>query len=255
MTKKNEELEKQNFTLVDHLGELRTRLINSAWIIALSTGACFYFSQQIFDFLRSPAAPYLPGGGLVFTGPADKFIAHIKLSFFAGIVFSCPFWIYQIWKFVAPGLYSKEKKYTVGFIISGTVLFITGISFAYFLALPAAFKYLFNFGGDVDKPMITIDQYLSFFVWSTMMFGAAFELPLIIVLLGMLGIVNQKLLREKRRYAIVALSTISALITPPDLLSMLMMLGPMIVLYEISILIVGFFEMKKTEAENQNENE
>lgn len=249
MNKTNQGAEKQQFTLFDHLSELRERLIKSAWAIAAATGACFYFSGQIFDFLRGPATPYLTGGGLVFTGPADKFIAHIKISFFVGVILSCPFWFYQIWKFVAPGLYTKEKKYSAGFILCGSVLFLTGISFAYFWALPAAFKYLFGFGGTIDKPMITIDQYMSFFLWSTLMFGVSFELPLIIVLLGMLGIVNQKILREKRRYAVVAISTVAALITPPDLLSMIMMLVPMLFLYEISIMLVGFFEKKKAEQE------
>ncbi|MGZ5279215.1 MAG: twin-arginine translocase subunit TatC, partial [Pseudobdellovibrionaceae bacterium] len=155
------------------------------------------------------------------------------------------FWIYQIWKFVAPGLYSKEKKYTITFLVFGSALFLCGVLFAYFLVFPAAFHFLMGYGGDVDKAMITIDQYLSFFVTTSLMFGLSFELPLIIGILGISGLVSSRFLRDKRRYAVVLLAFISALVTPPDLLSMLMMLIPMVLLYELGVWIVYFAEKKK----------
>lgn len=237
--------------LIEHLVELRTRLIYSAYAILAGMFACYFYSPQLFDIVRGPIAPYLPSGGLVFTAPADKFIAHLKISFFGGVLLTCPVWIYQIWKFVAPGLYAKERKYSISFIFWGSLLFILGVSFAYYGVFPMAFKFLMGFGGDVDKPMITIDQYLSFFVTTTLLFGLAFELPLIIVILGLLEIVDAKFLREKRRYAIMVIATISAVITPPDLLSMLMLLVPMTLLYESSILIVSYFEKRRPkESEN-----
>lgn len=245
MTRTTESLEEAHHTLTDHLAELRDRLIKALWFIILGTAACYKYSDQIFTFIRGPIAPYLPTGGLVFTAPMDKFIAHLKIAFFGGVILACPFWLYQVWKFVAPGLYSKEKKYALGFIVAGSVLFIGGICFAYFVVFPAAFHFLMLFGGDIDKPMITITEYMSFFVTTAALFGVSFELPLIIVILGMLGIVSQKFLREKRRYAIVLLAIMSAVFTPPDLLSMLFMLVPMVLLYEISILIVGVFEKKR----------
>lgn len=234
-------------TLVDHLAELRDRLIRSAWAIALATILCWAFSEQLFNIVRAPIAPYLDTGGLVFTGPMDKFVAHMKMAVLGGVIIACPVWIYQAWMFVAPGLYSHERKYSMMFIGAGSGLFVTGCLFVYFAVLPMAFKFLLTFGGSTDKPMITINEYVSFFMTTTLVFGAAFELPLVIVLLGAIGLVDQKFLREKRRYAVVGLAILSAIITPPDVLSMLMLLVPLWALYEISILMVGFSSKRRTE--------
>jgi sec-independent protein translocase protein TatC len=234
-----------DFTLVDHLTELRDRLVKSAWAIAFTTALCLAFSEQLFTLVRHPIAHHLPGGGLVFTNPMDKFLAHMKLSVVCGVILACPIWIFQVWKFVAPGLYAHEKKYSAAFVCSGIALFLMGCSFAYFLVLPTAFEFLFNFGGSVDKPLITITEYLSFFSTMILVFGASFELPLILVILGVLGLVSSQMLREKRRYAIVVLATLAAVITPPDVLSMLMLLVPMTILYEISILVVQVVERKR----------
>lgn len=231
--------------LIEHLTELRDRLIKAAWGILIMTIVCWVFNSQLFDIIREPIAPYLESGGLVFTHPIDKFMAHLKVSLLGGVVLSCPFWVYQAWKFVAPGLYSHEKRYGLMFISAGTILFLIGVGFAYFLVLPAAFKFLLHFGGSVDKPMITISEYLSFFISITLVFGLAFELPLVIVLLGAMGLVDQKFLREKRRYMIVGLSVVAAVVTPPDLMSMVMLLVPLCVLYEISILLVGVFARRR----------
>lgn len=234
--------EAQTQTLIDHLADLRTTLIKSAYGIIAGMILCYNYTDRIFDIIRAPIAKYLPAGGLVFTGPADKFIAHLKIAFFGGVILSCPFWIYQVWKFVAPGLYSKEKKYSLAFMFFGSLLFIAGVLFAYYLVFPAAFHFLMGYGGEVDKPMITIDQYLSFFVTTSLMFGVSFELPLIIVILGLLGIVSSQFLRNMRRYAVVVMSVIAAIVTPPDLLSMLMMLIPMILLYELGVWTLVFFK-------------
>lgn len=235
-------------TLTDHLTELRDRLIKAAWAIAFFTAICFYFSEPIFNIIREPIATYLTDGGLVFTNPMDKFVAHMKVALLGGVVLSCPVWIYQAWMFIAPGLYTNERKYSVLFITAGSGLFATGVTFAYFLVLPMAFGYLLTFGGTVDKPMITIAEYLSFFMTMTLVFGAAFELPLVIVLLGAVGLVSAAGLREKRRYAIVGLAVLAAIITPPDVLSMMMLLVPLSLLYEFSIILVAMTEKKRKAA-------
>jgi sec-independent protein translocase protein TatC len=248
MSSENSE-EQSGLTLVDHLSELRHRIVVSLYFIIGGMILCYNFTGEIFDIIRKPIAPYLPMGGLVFTGPADKFLAHIKIAAFAGLFISCPFWINQIWKFIGPALYQREKRYTLGFLFSGTFLFTTGVLFAYYLVLPAAFHFLMGYQGDIDKPMITIDQYLSFFLMTALMFGLSFELPLIMTLLGMLGLVSSQFFRNSRRYAVVVMAVISAVITPPDLLSMVMMLVPMCMLYEVGVWTVWVAERKRIREE------
>jgi len=236
-------------TLVEHLSELRTRLIWSLAFVFIGFLASWGFSELLFDIIRGPIQPYLStdSGGLVFTAPMDKFMAHLKVSFLSGIILTCPLWLSQVWLFVAPGLYASEKKYVVGFISFGTLLFLTGVSFVYFVVYPAAFKFLMGFGGETDVPMITIGEYLSFFTTTTLVFGAAFEMPLILTILGMMGVIDHKFLAEKRRYAIVLLAAMSAMFTPPDVISMILMMLPMILLYESSVLLVRFFGARRHE--------
>lgn len=232
-------------SIVEHLTELRIRVMRALYGIIVGFALCWNFSEELMAVIRKPIEPFLgdtTGGGLVFLGVMDKFLAHLKISFLGAIILTCPWWLYQAWKFVSPGLYDKEKKYALGFISFGTVMFLSGVAFAYFLVYPAAFKFLLAFGGTTDRPMITLAEYLSFFTTTTLVFGAAFELPLIITILGMVGIVDEKMLREKRRYAIVILAILSAIVTPPDALSMFMLLVPMVLLYEGSIFLVKVFK-------------
>ncbi len=225
-------------TLIEHLVDLRRCIVRSLWIILFGFVASFYFSGQIFELIRHPIMRYLPEGGLVFTHPTEKFLAYIKVSFLSGAVVTCPLWIYQIWRFVAPGLYKHEKKMAMKFIFYGSILFLCGVAFVYEIIFPLAFKYLLTFGNTIDKPMITISEYLSFFIMTTLMFGLAFEMPLILVVLAMMDIIDDKFLRAKRRMAIFVLAILAAIITPPDAISMLSMLGPLVLLYEISIFAV-----------------
>ena len=235
-------------TLTDHLTELRDRLVKSAYAVTATSIVAWYFSERLLELIERPIVEYLPSHKLVTLGPTDAFMAHLKIAITAGIVLACPIWLYQIWRFVAPGLYSKERKYTAVFIMSGTVLFTIGVLFAYFLVLPTGLKFLLQFGSSSSAPMITLPAYLSFFNTMILVFGASFELPLVLVILGIIGLIDQRFLREKRRYAIVLLSILSAIITPPDIMSMLMLLIPMMALYEISIILVGLTSRKKMES-------
>jgi sec-independent protein translocase protein TatC len=228
-------------SLFEHLHELR---------ILLGMLVCWYFSEPLFSFLREPIQQYLPTGGLVFTAPMDKFMAHVKISFVGGMLLAAPFWLFQLWSFIAPALYKKEKKVAAGFVAFGTVQFILGLAFSYFVVLPMAFKFLMNFGGTTDKPMITIDNYLGFLTHTAVVFGLCFQMPVIISFLGLLGLVSQKFLREKRRYAVLLISIVAAIAAPPDALSMILLLVPMWFLYELSIFIVGFLERSRKNTEN-----
>lgn len=234
-----------NMSLVEHLSELRFRLTRAAIGIFLGMCLCWGFSEKIFDVIRKPIQPYLPNGGLVFTSPIDKFMAHIKIAFVVGLVVAAPYWLYQLWKFISPALYRNEKKYAGGFILFGTFQFVLGVAFSYFVVLPMAFKFLMHFGGDTDKPMITIDQYLGFFTQTAIVFGLTFEMPVIITFLGLIGLVSQRFLKEKRKYAIVIIAAVSGIAAPPDALSMILLMIPLWIMYDISVFIVGFFEKRK----------
>jgi sec-independent protein translocase protein TatC len=236
----SDQFQQQSF--YEHLTDLRRMLVRVAWILAVGFGVAFIFREQIFNILRAPIAPYLTGNGLVFTAPTDKFVAYLKTCFLAAVLVTSPFWLYQLWLFIVPALYKHEKKYASYFIFFGTILFSLGACFVYFFVFPMAFEYLLNFGGTTDKPMITINEYLEFFVVTTLVFGAAFEMPLVLVIFGMMGIIDDEFLRTRRRMAIMALAVLSAVITPPDALSMLALLVPMVFLYELSIVLVKFLK-------------
>lgn len=247
----HEESPEGSLTLTEHLRELRTRLIRSVLGIIVAAVLCYNYVDVILVYIRQPIEKYLQGGGLIYTAPSDKFLAYLKVAFFGGVLLATPWWLYQLWRFIAPGLYARERKYSLAFIFSGSILFAGGVVFAYVFALPAAFEFLMTFGGDADKPMITIDHYLSFFTTMLFVFGLTFELPLVIVILGMLGIVSQRFLREKRRYSIVILSIVAAVLSPPDVVSMMTLLVPLYVLFEISIFLVGFFEKKNADPQSE----
>jgi sec-independent protein translocase protein TatC len=234
-------------TLIEHLHDLKKMVVRIVFIVLAGFFACIYFSEYIFDFMRAPVLPFLNGHGLIFLAPIDKFMAHMKVSFLAGVILTCPIWLYQIWLFVAPGLYKQEKVYSVYFIVFGTILFLMGVAFVYWLIFPMAFKYLFGFGGNVDVPMISISEYVQFFITTTLLFGLAFEMPLILVILGMLGIIDATFLKQKRRVALFLISVLSAVVTPADAVSMIAMLIPMYILYEISIILVGILHKRRSE--------
>lgn len=235
-------MKEQNLT--EHLIDLRSFFIRSAAILFIGFSFCWFFVDPIFAFIKVPIMDFLPNQALVFISPTEKFLSYIKVAFLSSLFFSMPFLLHQVWIFIAPALYKKEKKFMLAFLFMGSFLFALGVSFVYFIVFPNAFEFLLNFGSSNDQAMISIAEYLSFFFIMFLVFGIAFEMPLIFSILSLMGLVSSKFLKSSRRYAIVLLAVASAILTPPDIFSMIFMLLPLLFLYEISIFFVKITEKK-----------
>ena len=221
----------KQLTFFEHLEELRSRIVKSAIIIIAASCLFYGYVDRLIPFLIKPV------GHVVFTSPAEAFVAQIMLAFFGGIFLSMPVVLYQVWQFVSAGLTETERKYIVIFIPLAYAFFTLGCAFAYFAVLPAMLKFFLSFSTPYVMPMITVSQYISFVGTVVLSFGFIFELPLAIVLLTKIGIATPQFLVEKRRHAIVLIFIVSAVLTPsPDWVSQLIMAIPLTVLYEISII-------------------
>jgi Tat protein translocase TatC len=222
---------------LDHLEELRWRIIWSLLAILVGTviGWLLLDRIDIIEFLKRPIAPYLPGGRLIFTSPAEPFMLSLKVAFGLGCVLASPVVIYQIWAFLAPALYEREKRMIVPALAVGVILFLAGALACYEWLLPAAIRVLLSFQRTDLTAMITIDRYFGMAVPFVISCGLIAELPLVVTILAALGIVTPQFLSRQRRYAIVIAAFLAAILTPPDAVSMMLMLGPLLLLYEISI--------------------
>ena len=224
--------------LKDHFTQLRQCLIKSLLAIALTFVVCWFFSPHIMNIIRQPVKPFLKntGGGLIFTAPLDQFLAHLQVSLTAALFLSSPYWLIQVWRFVAPGLYLKERKWFLRVWFLGFLLFCLGALFAVWVVFPLVFRLMTPFGGGPDQAFITLKNYLSFFNRSVLIFGLIFQMPLVLLTLCQTGVLSPLILRKYRKQAVVVLAVLSALITPPDLLSQILLLAPLVGLYELSIL-------------------
>ena len=222
---------------LDHLEELRWRIIWTLLAIMVGTilGWLLLDRIDIIEFLKRPIAPYLPGGRLIFTSPAEPFMLSLKVAFGLGCVLASPVVIYQIWAFLAPALYEREKRMIVPALAVGVILFLAGALACYEWLLPAAIRVLLSFQRADLTAMITIDRYFGMAVPFVISCGLIAELPLVVTILAALGIVTPQFLGRQRRYAVVIAAFLAAILTPPDAVSMLLMLGPLLLLYEISI--------------------
>ncbi len=243
-------MDEKKLPLSDHLKELRKRLILSFVAVGAGFLFCYAFADSIFNILARPLLKVMPAGGsLIFISVAEAFFTYMKVAFIAGIILTSPFLLYQVWAFVAPGLYQKEKKYVVPFVLGGSFFFALGVLFGYFVAIPVGFKFLLGYATDFIKPMPSMKEYLSFSIKFLLAFGLVFEFPVVLVLLTKIGVVDAKMLAQKRKYAILLVFILAAVVTPsPDLLSQVLTAIPLIVLYELSILLSRIFAKKKTEA-------
>lgn len=225
--------------LFSHLLELRTRLLKACATILIVLLALVPFANHLYTELAAPLVARLPAGAhLIATEVASPFVTPLKLAFYASLFISMPMILYQLWAFVSPGLYKHEKRLARPLLAAALVLFYVGCAFAYFLVLPAAFRFLTAVTPEGVEMMTDITHYLDFVMLMFFAFGLCFEVPVAVVVLAAMGIVNVEKLRSGRRYAIVGAFAIAAFITPPDITSMIMLAIPMCLLYEIGVLAV-----------------
>lgn len=245
----------------DHLRELRRKLIYSIIFFLIAFVICFYFSQSIFEFLAKPLTSILPqGNGLIYTALQEAFLTNVKVAFFTAAFISFPFLSIQIWSFVAPGLLKKEKQISLPTLIAIPFLFILGAAVVYYVISPIAWKFFLSFQtAQSDSINITLqakmNEYLSLMMTFIFAFGLAFQLPVILLLLVRFGILTVAQLVKFRKYAIVLSFIFAAIITPPDPFSQISLALPIIILYEVSILISRFMSKKHEEKEQENDKD
>ena len=239
---------------LDHIEELRKRILYSLIPIIVFFIPSYYFSKEIFDYLMTPIINSLPeGGSLIFTRPTEGFLTYLKVAFFASFFCSFPVILYQFWSFISPGLYKSEKRIALPFIFFGTAFFLVGSLFCYFVAAPQGFRFLLGeYTTEYVVALPSIREALSFLMSLIIGFGLIFEFPLIIFVLSRLGVVTDKFLREKRKYAILLGAILSAFITPTtDAISMMFMLVPLFIFYELGIVVSWIFGKRKTSKETE----
>ena len=245
------DLDETQAPLLDHLIELRTRLLRCIAALGVAFVVCFYFANQIFGFLVRPlTAAFPPGQGkLIYTKLYEAFFVELKIAMFAAFFVCFPIIANQLWAFVAPGLYAKEKKAFLPFLFATPVLFTAGAALAYFVVMPTAFRFFLQFegqkGGLKLEALPGTGDYLALVMQFILAFGISFLLPVLLLLLNRAGIVSRKQLAGMRRYVIVAITAVAAVITPPDVVSQLMLLVPLILLFEGSLLLMRLGERRE----------
>jgi len=228
---------------MEHLGELRVRIMRAMYGLLAGTVIALPFSERIVDWLARPITRL--GYELVFTAPAEAFWVQMKVGLIAGVFIAAPIILWQVWAFIAPGLHGHEKKYAVPFVLIGSVMFLAGGAFSLFVVTPYALTFLLSYARPGLKPMITIQNHIDFLLKFTLAFGAVFELPLALTLLARMGVVNARMLAKNRKYAILGAFVAGAVLTPtPDAFNQALMAGPLIILYEVGIVCARIFGRK-----------
>jgi len=253
---KNDNSEKSGF--ISHLVELRQRLINSFIFLFSFFVVCYFFSEEIYSFLVQPYADAVKDDNvnrrLIFTALQETFLTYLRVSFFAALFVSSPIILIQIWKFIAPGLYKNEKKALLPYLIATPVLFLLGGMLVYYLVMPLAIKFFLSFETSAQFGSLPIqleakvNEYLSLIMRLIFAFGISFQLPVLLSLLARVGFVDSQYLKKRRKYVIVIIFTIAALLTPPDPITQIGLGIPLLILYELSILSVKIIEKKKKDA-------
>jgi sec-independent protein translocase protein TatC len=236
-------------TFLSHLIELRERLVRSLVAVALCCIPTFYFSAELYDLLAYPLIQSLPQGSrMIATGVITPFLIPMKISVMAGFLVALPYVLYQAWAFVAPGLYSHEKKLVLPLVVSSTVLFLTGMLFCYFIVFGKVFAFISSFAPKSISVAPDIEAYFNFVLGMFIAFGLAFEVPVVVVVLVMANLVTVEQLREWRGYVVVAIFVVAAIVTPPDVVSQIALAIPMCLLYEVGIVFAQVITRRKAAA-------
>jgi sec-independent protein translocase protein TatC len=232
---------------MEHLGELRVRIVRSLYGLLAGAALTLPFSQMLVDWLARPVTRL--GYDLVFTAPTEAFWVQMKVGIITGLFLAAPVILWQVWAFIAPGLHQHEKKYAAPFVIIGSLMFLAGGAFSLFVVTPYALSFLLGYARPGLKPMITIQNHIDFLLKFTVAFGVVFELPLALTLLSRMGVVTAKTLARHRKYAVLGAFVSAAVLTPtPDAFNQALMAGPLIVLYEVGIVCARLFGRRATAA-------
>lgn len=233
-------------TLLGHLNEMRRRLARMVIMVILGFIACYGVAEPVYAWLSEPLQAALPEGSkLIYTSPQGAFFVYLKVALVASIFVTSPFSFYQIWAFIAPGLYREEKQAIAPLAFFSAFFFLAGASFCYFLVFPLAFRFFMGFTTDVIVPMISVEEYLSFALKLLIAFGLVFEMPLFAHFLAKLGVLSPDMMRRQRKYAILLIFIVAAILTPPDVFSQCLMAAPMLLLYEVSVWVAALAKKRR----------
>ena len=245
------EIDAERQSLLQHLTELRKRLLWSIVIMGVGMGVCYLFVDAIYDFLVSPLAESMgpdDSHRMIYTSLTEAFFTSMKVSFFAGVFLTFPFLLWQVWMFIAPGLYKNERKAFLPFLIATPILFFIGGAVLYYLVLPMAWPFFLSFqttSAETALPIqleARISEYLDFVLGLVFAFGLCFQLPILLALMAKAGMITAADLSKRRKYAIVIIFVVAAILTPPDILSQILLAVPLFILYEISIILVRYVQ-------------
>ncbi len=229
-------------SFLEHLDELRSRLIKVLLCLIAGTALCWFFRDPIFHFLTQPLRVSHPDIKFIFTSPSEALMLKLKMSFFVGIFLAAPAVLYQVWAFVAPGLYRHEKAYALPFILAGTLFFLGGAAFGHYYLFPITFRFLVDFGGDDMQFLPKVGEYYSFYSWFLLGLGIVFQLPVVIFVLSRIGLVTPGFLMRKFKYAVVISFVVAAIITPtPDMVTQSLLALPMLGLYLLGVAVAALF--------------